>query len=133
MPHDLTLDERILYRFQFWLIHKKGWFKIMIPILIILIWINIVTDGLDCDLKSIFQISCPRKSKSKNTNYNRDSIGKCNEDKDCEEICNIWTKTKTKNSLYPSNILKYNCSEGICQCNNFIESCSQQGPICPWA
>ena len=122
-----SLDERIMYKFQHWFVQEKGWFKIMMPLLFILIWINIVTDGLNCDLKNIFQTTCPPK----HTVMHQEGIGYCSEDKQCKDICNIWSKTRSGHTLVPLEI-DYRCLNGQCECNNSIENCQKSGPICLW-
>ena len=126
-----SLDERMMETFYNWLVNKKGWFKIMLPILFILIWINIVTDGLNCDLNSVFQTKCDGQYINSISNQNK--LGACGVNEDCEEICNIWSKTRTKGSLVPSNNVEYKCFEGQCECNNYIENCHKGGITCPWS
>ena len=79
----------------------------------------------------MFQMTCPKPS-IKTTVIKENSIGECSEDHDCDEICNIWSKTRSRGSLNSPKYIQYRCEEGKCECNNFIESCSQKGAICPW-
>lgn len=122
----LSIDER----FYNWVVNKKGWFKLMIPVLFVLIWVNLVTDGLNCDFTSIFQTSCESENQN---NFRPDKIGSCSVDEHCKEICSIWSKTKKRGSLVPLGNVDYRCFEGKCECNNHVEICSKDsGAICPW-
>lgn len=125
-----SLDERIMLKVYNWVVNDKGWFKIMIPMLILLLWINIVTDGLECELTNIFQTSCEQEIQPEvELKVNNNKLGYCEKNKDCEQVCTIWSKSKSFNSLIPDENVFYTCNNGRCECQNTVELCSSE---CPW-
>ena len=110
-----------------WIIKKDRYMYLLLPALIFLIYLNVVTEGLECNLYSWKQLQCPQ---NKNVNY----LGKCLLDTDCEDICEIWSKTKYKN-FDKEEFNEYKCEKGICTCKflnsqGFEETCTEF--TCPW-
>ena len=142
---NIVLEDEIMFRNLYkWLFGKQeGWFKIMMPILIILIYINIETDGLNCKWKNWFQFGCKDTGETVKLIKN-DIVGRCESNSQCEEICFMWSKINNHAidviaedggcKDESGNCLEYTCTSNLCTCDytgrKYSDNCSVND--CPW-
>ena len=106
------------------LLENDGWLYLLLPTLAFLIYLNVITEGLDCRWSRWNQTSCGHRGKV-------NELGKCETNESCEDICNIWAKTKySKVSSTESS-----CENAVCACKfinskGFEEVCTET--TCPW-
>lgn len=104
----------------------------------ILMYINIVTDGLDCQILDIKQTTCPETNVEETFAA---PLGSCSTADECAEICDIWAKSKfdkepavISDQCSQNNCLEVECASEWCNCkyidtNDKIQKCNSK---CPW-